>query len=153
MTLSANIPAHRSANAHHLRKHSLRGAKPMRHDSRLRLTITSTLLLLFLTACLNPAATPTLVPDTVTPLPRTVTPVPPSATPAPPTQTPVPPTATPVPTTGKVEGRVFRSDTNEPIEDAIVALHDAALDKDIADATADAQGYYAFADVKPGAYS
>lgn len=108
------------------------------------LIIGAWLLLLFLVSCGVPA-TPTPLPPTATP-----TPIPPTATPL--------PTATPILTTGRIEGKVFRSDTGKSIANATVSLDDATLDpKDpkfkVSETTTDVQGRYSFADVKPGRYS
>ena len=61
----------------------------------------------------------------------------------------------PTPTTGKIEGRVFRSDTNEPITNASVSLNrrTSGESKEIAKTTTDAQGNYSFTEVEPGVYS
>ena len=95
----------------------------------------------------------TSTPPTATPVPllptATSTPLTPTLTA---TMTPLPPTATPVPTTGMIEGRVWRSDTAEPVAGAVVALSDATTNQDVAKSTADAQGHYSFIEVKPGTY-
>jgi uncharacterized protein YgiM (DUF1202 family) len=59
--------------------------------------------------------------------------------------------------TGKLNGRVFRSNTNEPIPNAIIELNDTALDSvnpayKVAETTSDQQGFYAFDTVRPGDY-
>jgi hypothetical protein len=68
--------------------------------------------------------------------------------------TPAPPTATstPMQTTGRIEGRVFRSDTDTPITGATVTLYDATMDEDVAEIVTDAKGRYSFVEVKPGTY-
>jgi hypothetical protein len=104
------------------------------------------LALLFLSACGMSDILSSTPPATPTPAP--------TATP-PPTPTSAP---TPTPTTGKVVGRVFRSDTDAPIANASVELHDLALDaKDpgwkVAEVSTDKQGRYSFDGIKPGKYS
>lgn len=53
-------------------------------------------------------------------------------------------------TTGKIEGRIFRSDTNEPISNARVTLLSSS--KQEIETMTDNKGNYSFAEVIPGKY-
>ena len=116
----------------------------MRHRVVLRRLTGPVLVMLSLLACAVPTALPTPTP--------THTAVP-SATPTP-TPTPTPTrTPTPEPTAdgGRVEGRIYRSDTDQPVGLVDVALR-TADGAEVAVTTADADGYYAFQGVEPGTY-
>jgi hypothetical protein len=75
------------------------------------------------------------------------------ATPVNPLSTPLPAPESPRSTPGTVQGRVFRSDNDQPVEGAVVNLFDPGLKKDIAQATTDEHGNYTINDVPPGLYS
>jgi hypothetical protein len=133
------------------------------------------ILMILMSACSSPVATqptamsqpPTTTP-TATPISSTSTPKPtptailPTATPISSTSTPkttptaAQPTATPKPTTGRIEGRVHRSDTNQPIVNAtlyLCCLSNTYFPEGIvATAITDVQGKYAFNSVPPGQY-
>jgi hypothetical protein len=116
--------------------------------SRVPVIVGFVLLLLFHSSCGAPtSATPTATSAPLTPTATMACTLPTA------TATPLPPTATPVRTTGRIEGRVWRSDTAKPVPDAVVFLSDATTEQDVAESTADAQGRYLFAEIEPGTYS
>ena len=106
----------------------------------------------------TPTATPTLTP-TQTPAPTptlTDTPTPtPTDTPTPaPTDTPKP---SPTPSTGSIEGKVFSSDTDVPIPNAIVSLKNPEKAPEdpgytVGEMKTGKDGRYTFAQLKPGEY-
>lgn len=78
----------------------------------------------------------------------TYTPYPPTPTYTP---TTIPPTATLDPIMGRIEGKVFRSDTNQPFANTTIILRDKTYNE-LLTTTTDAQGYYIFPSIQPGAY-
>lgn len=78
----------------------------------------------------------------------------PTTTPLPPTLSPTPvlPTGTPDPTKGKIEGRVYRSDTNQAIVNTGVTLRDTEY-KELLKTMTDMQGRYQIPSLQPGKYS
>lgn len=71
----------------------------------------------------------------------------------------VPVGSTPLATgaTGRIQGKVFRSDTNAPISNVKIELHNTTFESvdsayKIAETFADQQGFYAFSGVMPGDY-
>ena len=113
---------------------------------KMSLAILVTVVALLLSAC----STPTAVLPTATPISPTSTPNP--------TPTPAPPTATPKPSTGRIEGRVYRSDTNQSIANATLILlikseeSGTFAEKIVTVTTTDADGHYSFFAVKPDPY-
>jgi hypothetical protein len=74
------------------------------------------------------------------------------------TSTPLPPTVTPTPTVGRIEGRVFRSDTDLGVANAVVTLNNADLpaedpSRQVGEILSDEQGNYVFDNLKIGKYS
>jgi hypothetical protein len=65
---------------------------------------------------------------------------------------------TPDPTKGRIEGRVYRSDTDESIANASVTLNDATKEaedpeRSVAETTTDQQGRYSLVNIEPGDYT
>jgi hypothetical protein len=94
-----------------------------------------------------PRPTSTSEPPTAKPT-TTSTPYPPTSTY---TATPIPPTATLDPIMGRIEGKVYRSDTNQPFANTSVILRDATYNE-LLTTTTDTQGYYIFPSIQPGEY-
>jgi len=116
------------------------------NTAKMSLAIPVMLVALFLSACSTPKAA----------LP-TATPVSPTSTPNP-TPSPAPPTATPKTTTGGIEGRVYRSDTDQAVANATLILlvkggeTGTYAEKIVAVTSTDADGRYSFSAVKPDPY-
>jgi hypothetical protein len=127
------------------------------------LSVLTFVLLTVLASGCAPAST--TVPSTATPIPPTAIPIPSTSTPTP--AIPIPSTSTPTSAVldsgmGRIEGKVYQSNTNKPITNATVVLIDATEDPappfgllfgpQIAETKVDAQGYFLFAVVKPSKY-
>jgi hypothetical protein len=125
----------------------------MGHRVALRRVIGPALVLLSLLACAAPTVVPTPTP-THTPT-STSTPTPTPTATSTPTETPtITPTRGPTrtPTPGRVEGRIYRDDTGKGFGSVTANLIIAYLGP-IKTITTDSDGYYTFADVRPGLYN
>jgi hypothetical protein len=112
-------------------------------------TVEVMLVIVFLAGC-SVSVTPTTPPTSAVTPTSTVTP---TYTPTE-THTPRPPTATPLPPAGRIYGKVYLSDSGEPVSGVTMILFSLETGRalGVGETKTDSKGSYFFNDVQPGPY-